>query len=91
MSNLVPAYLGGTAALATDAVVGTPEVDRADVLAPGTEELAEDEIRVSILGSGLPWVTKAQATGSVLMEVGNLKCDVFVFDLGAGSAHRDRC
>ena len=85
MSNLVPAYLGGTAALATDAVVGTPEVDRADVLAPGTEELAEDEIRVSILGSGLPWVTKAQAAGSVLMEVGNLQRDVFVFDLGAGS------
>ncbi len=85
MSNLVPAYLGGTAALATDAVVGTPEVDRADVLTPGTEELAENEIRVSILGSGLPWVTKAQAAGSVLIEVGNPQQDVFVFDLGAGS------
>ena len=85
MSNLVPAYLGGTAALATDAIVGTPEVDRADVLAPGIEELAEDEIRVSILGSGLPWVTKAQAAGSVLIEVGNPQQDVFVFDLGAGS------
>lgn len=71
--------------------MGTPEVDRADVFVPGTEELAEDEIRVSILGSGLPWVTKAQAAGSVLMEVGNLQRDVFVFDLGAGSAHRDRC
>ena len=85
MSDLTPAYLGGTEALATDAVVGTPETDRADVLAPGTEELAADEIRVSILGSGLPWVTKAQAAGSVLMEVGNPQRDVFVFDLGAGS------
>ena len=85
MSNLVPAYLGGTAALATDAVVGSPEVKRGDVLVPGTEDVAEGEIRVSILGSGLPWVTKAQAAGSVLMEVGNLQRDVFVFDLGAGS------
>jgi ribonuclease Z len=85
MSDLVPAYLGGTAALATDAVVGTPENDRAKVLTPGAEELAADEIRVSILGSGLPWVTKAQAAGSVLMEVGNPQRDVFVFDLGSGS------
>jgi len=85
MSDLVPAYLGGTAALATDAVVGTPEADRAKVLTPGAEELAADEIRVSILGSGLPWVTKAQAAGSVLMEIGNPQRDVFVFDLGSGS------
>lgn len=85
MSDLIPAYLGGTAALATDAVVGTPEVDRPKVLTPGAEELAADEIRVSILGSGLPWVTKAQAAGSVLMEVGNQQRDVFVFDLGSGS------
>jgi len=85
MSGLTPAYLGGTAALATDAVVGTPETARADVLAPGTEKLAADEIRVSILGSGLPWVTKAQAAGSVLIEVGNPQLDVFVFDLGSGS------
>ena len=85
MKELVPAYLGGTAALATETVVGTPEVERSDVLIPGTEELAEGEIRVSILGSGLPWVTKAQAAGSVLVEVGNPERDVFVFDLGAGA------
>jgi ribonuclease Z len=85
MSELVPAYLGGTSALATDAVIGSPEVDRSAVLIPGTEELVEGEIRVSILGSGLPWVTKSQAAGSVLMEVGNPERDVFVFDLGAGS------
>jgi ribonuclease Z len=85
MSEFVPAYLGGTAALATAAVVGTPEVQRSDVFAPGTEELVEGEIRVSILGSGLPWVTKSQAAGSVLIEVGNPQRDVFVFDLGAGS------
>ncbi len=85
MSLLTPAYLGGTSALATDAVVGVPETVRPPVMVPGTEELADGEIRVSILGSGLPWVTKSQAAGSVLMEIGNPERDVLVFDLGAGS------
>lgn len=52
---------------------------------PGAEELAEGELRVSILGSGLPWVTKSPTAGSVLIEVGNPERDVLVFDLGAGS------
>jgi ribonuclease Z len=85
MPVLTPAYVGGTSALATDVVVGTPEVERPDVMVAGEEELAPGEIRVSILGSGLPWVTKSQAAGSVLMEVGNEERDVFAFDLGAGS------
>ena len=55
------------------------------MLIPGEENLVDGEIRVSILGSGLPWVTKAQAAGSVLIEVGNRERDVFIFDLGAGS------
>jgi ribonuclease Z len=71
--------------LTTDAIVGSPVVERSDVLKPGTEDLVEGEIRVSILGSGLPWVNKAQAAGSVLIEVGNAQRDVLVFDLGAGS------
>ena len=85
MSEFLPAYLGGTSALTTDALVGASEVERSDVYVPGSEELAEGEIRVSILGSGLPWVTKSQAAGSVLIEVGNPQRDVLVFDLGAGS------
>ena len=85
MSNFVPAYLGGTAPLSTDPVVGSPDVERSEVFLPGSEELSKGEIRVSILGSGLPWVTKSQAAGSVLVEVGNSEKDVFVFDLGAGS------
>ena len=60
-------------------------MDRPDVFVPGTEALEDGEIRVSVLGSGLPWATKAQAAGSVLMEFGNPQRDVFVFDLGAGS------
>ena len=85
MSNFVPAYLGGTAPLSTDPVVGSPDIERSEVFLPGSEELSKGEIRVSILGSGLPWVTKSQAAGSVLVEVGNSERDVFVFDLGAGS------
>lgn len=85
MSVFTPAYLGGVHALTTDPIVGIPELDRADIYTPGTEELTEGEIRVSILGSGLPWVTKSQAAGSVLVEVGNVQRDVFVLDLGAGS------
>ncbi|MFB3099084.1 MAG: guanitoxin biosynthesis MBL fold metallo-hydrolase GntH [Acidimicrobiia bacterium] len=85
MSEFLPAYLGGTSALTTDALVGASEVERSDVYVPGSEELTEGEIRVSILGSGLPWVTKSQAAGSVLIEVGNPQRDVLVFDLGAGS------
>ena len=85
MADMTPAYLGGTLALTDTPVVGQSEIERSDVYTPGMEDLAQDEIRVSILGSGLPWVTKAQAAGSVLVEVGNPERDVFVFDLGAGS------
>jgi ribonuclease Z len=85
LSALIPTYLGGTAALATAATVGSPVVGRDEVYVPGTEELVEGEIRVSILGSGSPWVTKSQASGSVLVEIGNPERDVLVFDLGAGS------
>lgn len=84
-SRFVPAYLGGTEAITTDPVVGSASGSRGGQFQPGTEELSEGEIRVSILGSGLPWVTKSQAAGSVLIEVGNPERDVLVFDLGAGS------
>ena len=57
MSKFVPAYLGGTAPLSTDPLVGSPDVERSEVFLPGSEELSKGEIRVSILGSGLPWVT----------------------------------
>ena len=83
--SLKPTYAGGNVALSTEPWTGRREVARAETYAPGTEELADDEIRVSILGSGNPWVTRSQAAGSVLMEVGNPGRDVFVFDLGAGA------
>jgi ribonuclease Z len=55
------------------------------VLVPGEEQLEDGELRVTVLASGNPWVTRAQASGSVLVEVGNPQHDLFVIDLGSGS------
>ena len=76
---------GGRPPLTTTPVVGSPGVTCADVLAPGTEGLAPDEVRVTILGSGDPFVRRCQASASVLVEVGNPQQDLFFFDLGSGS------
>jgi ribonuclease Z len=79
------AYEGAGMPLSTTPVVGTPAGPYASVLAPGTESLASDEIRVTILGSGDPFVKKSQASASLLMEVGNAEGDFFFFDLGSGA------
>jgi ribonuclease Z len=80
-----PAFAGGNRAITTTPVVGTPRRDYADVFVPGDEDIEDGELRVTILGSGNPWVTRAQASGSVLVEVGNAERDILVFDLGSGS------
>ncbi len=79
------AYDGSTRPLTTTPVVGTPVGPYAEVLEPGAESVATDEIRVTILGSGDPFVKKSQASASLLIEVGNLEQDLFFFDLGSGS------
>jgi ribonuclease Z len=71
--------------LATTSVVGTPARAYAPNLVPGTEPLATGELRVTILGSGDPWIRRSQASGSLLIEVGNPEKDFFFFDLGSGS------
>jgi ribonuclease Z len=79
------AHDGSTMPLSTTPVVGTPVGPYADVLEPGGESLGADEIRVTILGSGDPFVKKSQASASLLIEVGNAEHDFFFFDLGSGS------
>src|SRR6478735_4076853 len=79
------AFEGSTAPLTTTPVVGTPARRYADVLEPGAEPLARDEIRVTILGSGDPFVKASQSSASVLVEVGNDEHDFFFFDLGSGA------
>jgi ribonuclease Z len=80
-----PAYLGGSEPMTRTPVVGQPAPDRAPVYVPGAESLSAGEIRVSVLGSGDPWIRRSQASGSLLIEVGNPEQDFFFFDLGSGS------
>ena len=50
---------------------------------PNTEDLAEDEIRLTFLGTGMPFPTKSQAAAGVLMEFGN--GDILMLDVGSGT------
>ena len=79
------AYEGGTLPLTTTPVVGTPNRNYNSTFKPGAEPLDPDEIRVTILGSGDPFVKAGQASASVLIEVGNEEHDLFFFDLGSGA------
>lgn len=84
-SALIPAYLGGTQPLTRTPVVGTPSTSLAPMFVPGAESVNPGEIRVTVLGSGDPWIRRSQASGSLLIEVGNPEKDFFFFDLGSGS------
>ncbi len=79
-----PAFLGGTKAITMTPVVGTPRRQYAEMFIPGEEALEDGELRVTVLGSGNPWNTRAQASASILVEVGNPERDLLVFDLGSG-------
>lgn len=79
------AFMGGTKAMTLTPIVGTPKREYAEMFVPGGEPLEEGELRVTVLGSGNPWPTRAQASASILVEVGNPERDVLVFDLGTGS------
>lgn len=79
------AHEGSTRPLTTTPVVGTPAREYADVLDVGAEPVASGELRVTVLGSGDPFVKRSQASASMLVEVGNEQQDRFLFDLGSGS------
>jgi ribonuclease Z len=81
----LPAYAGGTKAITTTPIVGTPRRAYADTFVPGDEPLEDGELRVTVLGSGNPWTTRAQASASILVEVGNPERDLLLFDIGGGS------
>lgn len=50
---------------------------------PNTETLAPDEMRITALGTGRPFLRKAQANAGWLIELGN--GDKFMFDFGFGT------
>jgi ribonuclease Z len=80
-----PAHLGGTEALTMTPTVGKAARTYAGTFVPGAEQLGEAEIRVTVLGSGDPFIKRSQASGSLLIEVGNAEKDLFFFDLGSGA------
>ena len=79
-----PTFAGGTKAITLTPVVGTPRREYAETFVPGEEELEDGELRVTVLGSGNPWPTRAQASAGILVEVGNPERDLLAFDLGTG-------
>jgi ribonuclease Z len=79
------AFEGSSAPLTTTPVVGTPDRSYPPLLEPGAEPVAPNAIRVTILGSGDPFVKPSQASASVLVQVGNEQGDIFFFDLGSGA------
>ena len=56
------AFMGGTKALTLTPIVGTPKRKYADMFIPGEEPLEDGKLRVTVLGSGNPWPTRAQAS-----------------------------
>jgi ribonuclease Z len=76
---------GSLQPLTTTPIVGTPGRAYANVLHPGDEPVAPGEVRLTVLGSGDPFVKRGQASASLLVEVGNPERDMFFFDLGSGS------
>ena len=85
MSLPLPAYAGGTKAITFTPIVGAPRREYAETYIPGEEPLEDGELRVTVLGSGNPWVTRGQASGSILVEVGNPERDLLIFDVGSSS------
>jgi len=83
---LVPQVDGGTTALTVTPIIGTPDTLPPATYVVGTEELREDEMRITFCGTGMPYPVYQQASACVIVELGN--GDVFLFDLGAGSISR---
>ena len=77
--------LWGPGAFAAGGKVTDPKGTAPDryVYYPGTEALAENEIRVVACGTGMPAARRGQAATCFLVEVGN--GDKFLFDVGSGS------
>ncbi len=70
---------------AAGGVVTAPNIIAPDryVYYPGTEVLAEDEVRVIACGTGMPDQRRGQASACFLFEFGN--GEKLIFDIGSGS------
>ena len=83
-----PIALCGLPITNTPVIVKNDEVTVRDYpkhYVPGSETLREDEMRITIMGSGIPAPIRAsQATSCVLVELGN--GENFIFDIGSDNA-----
>jgi len=82
-----PVTLSGKPITKTPLVIKTDKSkvkDYPEHFIPGNEVLADDEMRITIMGSGTPApIRAAQATSCVLVQLGN--GDSFIFDIGSGT------
>ncbi len=85
VASIVTLFLVNTAVWSQSGSISGPNVVAPDryVYYPGTEVLAEGEVRVIACGTGMPDQRIAQASACFLFEFGN--GDKLIFDLGTGS------
>jgi len=81
--SITPVVSGGTLPITQTPIIGIPEKEYPKNYVPGTEELAEDEIRLTFLGTGMPFPTRNQAASGILMEFGN--GEIIMLDVGSGT------
>ena len=63
--SITPVISGGTLPITQTPIIGNPDKEYPKNYVPGTEELAEDEIRLIFLGTGMPFPTRNQAAAGV--------------------------
>ncbi len=81
----IMAFVSGITEKSENPLVEESEkIDMRDVYYPNSEELADDEMRVIALGTGMPSARLSEAASCWLVELGN--GDKFLFDCGSGSA-----
>jgi ribonuclease Z len=80
-----PFTLSGKPITKTPLIVNSNETqvkDYPEYYFPGDETLADNEMRITIMGSGIPApIRPAQATSCILVQLGN--GDSFIFDIGS--------
>ncbi len=81
--SITPVVSGGTLPITQNPIIGIPEKEYPKNYVPGTEELGEDELRLTFLGTGMPLPTRNQAAAGALMEFGN--GEILMFDVGSGT------
>jgi len=81
--SITPVVSGGILPITETPIIGNPDKEFPKNYVPGTEELSEDEIRLTFLGTGMPFPTRNQAAAGLLMEFGN--GDMLFFDAGSGT------